>query len=72
MLLIRNAACRSPIGGFAASDGLIIHKKFQDSAGKVITEGNAVLPPDAVHEVIYEAEQIGLDLATLTAPAGRP
>ena len=35
------------IGGFAASDGLIIHKKFQDSAGKVIAEGNAVLPPDA-------------------------
>jgi hypothetical protein len=35
------------IGGFAASDGLIIHKKFQDSAGAVITEGNAVLPPDA-------------------------
>jgi hypothetical protein len=35
------------IGGFAASDGLIIHKKFQDAAGKVILEGNAVLPPDA-------------------------
>jgi len=35
------------IGGFAASDGLIIHKKLQDAAGKVITEGNAVLPPDA-------------------------
>ena len=35
------------IGGFAASDGLIIHKKFVDSTGKVIAEGNAVLPPDA-------------------------
>ena len=35
------------IGGFAASDGLIIHKKFQDASGAVITEGNAVLPPDA-------------------------
>jgi hypothetical protein len=35
------------IGGFAASDGLIIHKKFQDATGKVITEGNAVLPPEA-------------------------
>jgi hypothetical protein len=35
------------IGGFAASDGLLIHKKFVDSAGKVILEGNAVLPPDA-------------------------
>ncbi len=36
------------IGGFAASDGLIIHKKLQDAAdGKVLAEGNAVLPPDA-------------------------
>src|SRR6185503_11289141 len=35
------------IGGFAASDGLIIHKKFQDGQGNVIAEGNAVLPPDA-------------------------
>ena len=35
------------IGGFAASDGLIIHKKFEDASGKVIAEGNAVLPPDA-------------------------
>ena len=35
------------IGGFAASDGLIIHKKLVDSKGTVITEGNAVLPPDA-------------------------
>ena len=35
------------IGGFGASDGLIIHKKLVDDTGKVITEGNAVLPPDA-------------------------
>jgi hypothetical protein len=35
------------IGGFAASDGLIIHKKFQDGQGNIIAEGNAVLPPDA-------------------------
>lgn len=35
------------IGGFAASDGLIIHKKTQDSTGKVLAEGNAVLPPEA-------------------------
>ena len=35
------------IGGFAASDGLIIHKKFQDASGAIIAEGNAVLPPDA-------------------------
>ncbi len=35
------------IGGFAASDGLLIHKKFVDAQGAVISEGNAVLPPDA-------------------------
>ena len=35
------------MGGFAASDGLIIHKKFQDASGAVIAEGNAILPPDA-------------------------
>jgi hypothetical protein len=35
------------MAGFAASDGLVIHKKFQDATGKVISEGNAVLPPDA-------------------------
>ena len=49
------------IGGFAASDGLIIHKKLQDSSGKVIAEGNAVLPPDA-QEIKLEgkaAEKVG-------------
>ena len=35
------------MGGFAASDGLIIHKKLVDDQGKVVTEGNAVLPPEA-------------------------
>jgi hypothetical protein len=35
------------IGGFAASDGLIIHKKLVDAQGAVISEGNAVLPPDS-------------------------
>ena len=33
--------------GFAASNGLIIHKKFEDAQGKLIAEGNAVLPPEA-------------------------
>jgi hypothetical protein len=33
--------------GFAASNGLIIHKKFEDLAGKMLAEGNAVLPPEA-------------------------
>ncbi len=33
--------------GFAASNGLIIHKKFEDLQGKVLAEGNAVLPPEA-------------------------
>jgi hypothetical protein len=35
------------ITGFAASNGLIIHKKFEDASGKVLAEGNAVLPPEA-------------------------
>jgi hypothetical protein len=35
------------MGGFAASDGLIIHKKLTDESGKVITEGNSILPPEA-------------------------
>jgi hypothetical protein len=33
--------------GFAASNGLIIHKKFEDAQGNLIAEGNAVLPPEA-------------------------
>ncbi len=33
--------------GFAASNGLIIHKRFEDAQGKVLAEGNAVLPPEA-------------------------
>jgi hypothetical protein len=33
--------------GFAASNGLLIHKRLEDSAGKMIAEGNAVLPPEA-------------------------
>jgi hypothetical protein len=35
------------MAGFGASDGLIIHKKLVDDKGTVVTEGNAVLPPDA-------------------------
>ena len=35
------------IGGFAASDGLIIHKKLAGRDGQGLAEGNAVLPPDA-------------------------
>lgn len=35
------------ITGFAASNGLIIHKRLQDSTGKILSEGNAVLPPEA-------------------------
>lgn len=33
--------------GFAASNGLLIHKRFEDGQGTVIAEGNAVLPPEA-------------------------
>jgi hypothetical protein len=35
------------ITGFAASNGLIIHKKFEDLQGGVLAVGNAVLPPEA-------------------------
>lgn len=35
------------ITGFAASNGLIIHKKLEDLQGTVIAAGNAVLPPEA-------------------------
>jgi hypothetical protein len=50
------------IGGFAASDGLIIHKKFTDAAGKVIAEGNAVLPPDITARISVEmGSTIGWD-----------
>ncbi len=62
------------IGGFAASDGLIIHKKLQDPAGKVITEGNAVLPPDA-QEIKLEgkaAEKVGGARIDAKIPEGGP
>jgi hypothetical protein len=45
------------IGGFAASDGLIIHKKFAGLDGKVIMEGNAVLPPDA-QDIKLEGKEV--------------
>lgn len=35
------------ITGFAASNGLIVHKRTEDGTGKVVAEGNAVLPPEA-------------------------
>ncbi|MCG5055749.1 MAG: DUF4115 domain-containing protein [Myxococcales bacterium] len=35
------------VTGFAASNGLIAHKRFQDAEGKVLMEGNAVLPSDS-------------------------
>jgi len=35
------------ITGFAASNGLLIHKRTQDAEGKMVAEGNAVLPPEA-------------------------
>jgi hypothetical protein len=33
--------------GFAASNGLLIHKRTQTADGKTLAEGNAVLPPEA-------------------------
>lgn len=35
------------VTGFAASNGLIVHKRTQDAGGKVLMEGNAVLPSDS-------------------------
>jgi hypothetical protein len=35
------------ITGFGASNGLIVHKRTEDAAGKVVAEGNAVLPAEA-------------------------
>jgi hypothetical protein len=35
------------ITGFGASNGLLVHKRTEDAAGKVVAEGNAVLPPEA-------------------------
>jgi hypothetical protein len=49
------------ITGFAASNGLIIHKKLEDLSGKMLAEGNAVLPPEAqtIHIEGQAAEQVG-------------
>lgn len=35
------------VTGFAASNGLIVHKRLADAEGKVVMEGNAVLPSDS-------------------------
>ena len=35
------------VTGFAASNGLIVHKRLTDAEGKVLAEGNAVLPSDS-------------------------
>ena len=47
--------------GFAASNGLLIHKKLEDLQGKVLAEGNAVLPPEAqtIRLEGQSAEQVG-------------
>ncbi len=34
------------MAGFGASNGLLVHKKLEDSAGKVLAIGNAVLPAE--------------------------
>ncbi len=62
------------MGGFAASDGLIIHKKMQDAAGAVIAEGNAVLPPDA-QDIKLEGkpvEKVGGARIDANLPQGGP
>ncbi len=35
------------ITGFAASNGLLVHKRTEEAGGKIVAEGNAVLPPEA-------------------------
>lgn len=47
LVVVTGTFAINSITGFAASNGLIIHKKLQDREGKVLLEGNAVLPPDA-------------------------
>jgi hypothetical protein len=49
------------ITGFAASNGLIVHKRTEDAQGKVVAEGNAVLPPEAqtIQLEGKPAEQLG-------------
>jgi hypothetical protein len=47
VLVVTGTFSINSMTGFAASNGLIIHKKLEDSQGKILAEGNAVLPPDA-------------------------
>lgn len=47
MYVVTGTFAINSIGGFADSEGLIIHKKLQDEKGAVLAEGNAVLPPEA-------------------------
>jgi hypothetical protein len=46
-LVVTGTFAINSITGFAASNGLIIHKRLEDAQGKVLAEGNAVLPPEA-------------------------
>ena len=66
--------------GFAASNGLIIHKKLEDLNGKVLLEGNAVLPPEAQtiqlegkapEQVGWAAHQKGGMKVDKSVPGGR-
>lgn len=46
-LIVTGTFAINSITGFGASNGLIIHKRLEDTTGKVLAEGNAVLPPEA-------------------------
>jgi hypothetical protein len=46
-VVVTGTFAMNSITGFAASNGVLIHKRTEDAAGKVVTEGNAVLPPEA-------------------------
>jgi hypothetical protein len=46
-IIVTGTFAINSITGFAASNGLIIHKETSDLQGTLLAEGNAVLPPDA-------------------------
>jgi hypothetical protein len=46
-LIVTGTFSINSMTGFAASNGLLIHKKTEDASGNVLADGNAVLPPEA-------------------------
>jgi len=75
ILIVTGTFSINSMTGFAASNGLIIHKKLQDAEGKVLAQGNAVLPPEAqVIQLEGKApEQVGWEArkGDKSVPGGR-